>query len=221
MHATIIQYPGTNRENDIRDALHLVGIKTQIISCGQQHPEPCDLFILPGGFSYGDYLRAGAIAATTPVMKAVCQHANRGGYVLGICNGFQILCELGLLPGALIRNQSLKFICQWVLLRAHQTSSIFTDQFDPNDVLHIPIAHMDGNYQCDTQMLKQLKNENRIAFSYVDNINGSCDNIAGILSKNKRILGMMPHFENAVFEHQKKQDALPFFQSLKCYFDEK
>jgi phosphoribosylformylglycinamidine synthase len=160
-------------------------------------PEGTDLVGVPGGFSYGDYLRCGAIAATSPVIRAVHDHAQRGGYVIGICNGFQILTETGMLPGALLRNAGLKYICRTVPLRVATAESVYTTSYASGDTINIPIAHHDGNYIADPDMLSRLADEDRIAFTYADNPNGSVHDIAGVLSENRRVLGMMPHPERA------------------------
>ncbi|MGB0499530.1 MAG: phosphoribosylformylglycinamidine synthase subunit PurQ, partial [Rubricella sp.] len=151
--------------------------------------------MVPGGFSYGDYLRCGAIAARSPIMQAVRTFAGRGGHVLGICNGFQVLLETGLLPGALMRNAGLKFLCKDVTLRVETDDSPFTASYAPGAEITIPIAHHDGNYIADPETLARLRGENRIAFRYTANPNGSMEDIAGILSENRRVLGMMPHPE--------------------------
>ncbi len=215
MRASIIIYPGINRDKDMADALQSVNIKTTFVDCQDTAiASPCDLIVLPGGFSYGDYLRPGALAAVTPIMQAVRHHASRGGYILGICNGFQILTESGLLPGFLMRNASLKFICKWVHLNIHNIHTDYTNTLTNMCKLSIPISNMEGNYQCSDEVLKQLHDQERIPFTYKTNPNGSRDNIAGILSQNKRILGAMPHFENAALEHQHNQDGLFLFNAL-------
>jgi phosphoribosylformylglycinamidine synthase len=179
--------------------------------------------ILPGGFSYGDYLRAGAIARFSPVMQAVKAFAAAGGLVLGICNGFQILCESGLLPGALMRNRSLKFICQFVHIRVEATTMPFTHLYEVGQVLRLPIAHADGNYYCDAETLVELQRENRILFRYCDeqgqvtdetNPNGSLDNIAGICNRERNVLGLMPHPERASEEILGSSDGRTLFHSL-------
>jgi len=183
----------------------------------------CDAVILPGGFSYGDYLRTGAIARFSPVMGAVKEFASRGGLVMGICNGFQILCEAGLLPGALLRNSNLKFICEHVNMRIEVTDTPFTSRCRRGQVLSVPIAHGDGNYFCDPQTLAELQREDRIIFRYSDaqgdltpesNPNGSLDNIAGICNRERNVIGMMPHPERASEELLGSNDGRIIFRSL-------
>lgn len=182
-----------------------------------------DLIVLPGGFSYGDYLRCGAMAAHSPVMREVVGRAKRGTRVMGICNGFQILVETELLPGALLRNRSLKFICKQVHLKAATNQNDFMRHFQKDQVIQVPIAHGEGNFFADDATIKQLQDEDRVAFQYCDengvisdaaNPNGSLHNIAGILSESKTILGMMPHPENATQNHQGNVSGLPLFESL-------
>ncbi len=207
MKVAVVQFWGSNCDHDAEQwSSRLFGLDTEMIWFGSGDLRGADLVILPGGFSYGDYLRPGAMAARTPVMEAVVEHARRGGLVLGICNGFQVLCETGLLPGALLRNGGLTFLCQDVYLRCDTTDSPFTRAIPAGSVLRIPIAHGDGNYFTDTETLKKLKDEDRVAFRYVDptgrdnpdwNVNGSLDGIAGILSEGRNVLGMMPHPERA------------------------
>lgn len=182
-----------------------------------------DAVIVPGGFSYGDYLRAGALARFSPVMTAVQQFAERGGLVLGICNGFQILCEAGLLPGVLMRNQGLHFICDYVKLRVETSNTPFTNQLTTGAVLNIPIAHAEGNYVCDDATYQKLEDENRIIFRYCDaagaitaeaNPNGARGNIAGICNRTRNVLGMMPHPERACEDLLGSRDGRGLFQSL-------
>jgi phosphoribosylformylglycinamidine synthase len=207
MKVAVVQFWGSNCDHDAEQwSSRLFGLDTEIAWFRDRDLHGADLVILPGGFSYGDYLRCGAMAARTPVMDAVVEHARKGGLVLGICNGFQVLCEVGLLPGALLRNSGLTFLCQDVHLRCETVDSPFTRSIPENAVLRIPIAHGDGNYFTDAETLKRLKGEDRIAFRYVDpkgeidpdwNVNGSLDAIAGILSEGRNVLGMMPHPERA------------------------
>jgi phosphoribosylformylglycinamidine synthase I len=182
-----------------------------------------DLVILPGGFSYGDYLRAGAIARFSPIMKHVQRFAAEGGHVLGVCNGFQILCEAGMLPGALIRNRSLKFQGERVYIRVESTHTAFTAHYQPGQLLHLHIAHGEGNYVADAATIAQLEAENRVVFRYVDasgeatdagNANGSMNNIAGIISEAGNVLGLMPHPERSVEALLGSTDGLPIFSSL-------
>jgi phosphoribosylformylglycinamidine synthase len=169
---------------------------------------------VPGGFSYGDYLRCGAIAAQSPVGRAISDFAGRGGYVLGVCNGFQILTEMGLLPGALMRNASLKYICKPVALRVASTDSAYTSGYHKDQEVVFPIAHHDGNYTVDADGLRRLEGEDRVAFRYVENTNGSIADIAGVLSANRRVLGMMPHPERAVEAAQGGTDGSALFRAL-------
>ena len=177
-------------------------------------PQGIDIVGIPGGFSYGDYLRCGAIAANSPICKSVAEHAARGGYVLGICNGFQVLTETGILPGALLRNAGLKYICRTVELKVQTSSSDFTAQYNAGDVIDIPIAHHDGNYFADADTLAALRDEDRIAFTYTENPNGAQADIAGILSENRRVLGMMPHPERAAEAGHGGTDGTALFRAL-------
>ena len=181
-------------------------------------PEGVDLVGLPGGFSFGDYLRCGAIAARSPICQAVADHAVRGGYVLGICNGFQILTETGLLPGALMRNRSIKYICRTVTLIVGRAESAFTRGYSPGQTIRIPIAHHDGNYTADDTTLARLRGEGRVAFSYGANPNGSLHDIAGVLSENGRVLGMMPHPERAADPALGETDGEALFSGLAGAF---
>jgi phosphoribosylformylglycinamidine synthase len=182
-----------------------------------------DAVIIPGGFSYGDYLRAGALARFSPVMNSIKDFAARGGFVLGICNGFQILCEAGLLPGALIRNRDLHFVCQHVNVRVESADSPFTNQLKKGQVLHIPVAHAEGNYVCDDTTLDELRREDRIIFRYSDengaitpecNPNGARDNIAGICNRERNVMGLMPHPERACEDLLGSTDGRDIFRSL-------
>ena len=207
MNIAVVEFLGSNCDHDAEQwSLRTSGVKSRMVWFEERDLSWADLVILPGGFSYGDYLRCGAMAARTPVMEAVLGHAKRGGLVLGICNGFQMLCEVGLLPGALLRNQSLKFLCQDVYLRCETQDAPFTSHVGKGKLLRIPIAHGDGNYFADGESLRRLREEDRVAFRYTSpegeldpewNPNGSIESIAGILSENRRILGMMPHPERA------------------------
>jgi len=207
MNIAVVEFLGSNCDHDAEQwSLHLAGIRSRMVWFTETDLSWADLVILPGGFSYGDYLRCGAMAARTPVMEAVKDHAARGGLVLGICNGFQILCEVGLLPGALLRNRTLTFLHQEVVLRCETDRSPFTHGVGRGRLLRVPIAHGDGNYFAEPETLKRLNDEDRVAFRYVSpegrveeawNPNGSQEAIAGILSENRRILGMMPHPERA------------------------
>ena len=198
MKAAVITFPGSNCDRDLAVALGQAGAEvSRVWHKDASLPEGVDLVAVPGGFSFGDYLRCGAIAAHSPIAAAVRAHAARGGYVLGVCNGFQVLTELGLLPGALMRNAGLKFICREVALRVETSDSAFTRGYAKGQEIRIPVAHHDGNYQIDAEGLAALHDQDRIAFSYAPGINGSVQDIAGVLSENRRVLGMMPHPERA------------------------
>jgi len=196
MKASVIVFPGSNCDRDVKVALEGCGANVTMVWHGEKELPNSDIVILPGGFSYGDYLRCGSIAAQSPIMKEIKAHAEKGGYVLGICNGFQILTETQMVPGTLMRNSGLKFICQDVQLTPANTDSAFTKGYGNKETITIPIAHHDGNYYVEDDELKSLQDNNQIAFRYTDkNPNGSVDNIAGVLNKKGNILGMMPHPE--------------------------
>ena len=215
MKAAVIQFPGSNCDRDMAVALEKSGVDvTTVWHKDATLPDNIDLVAIPGGFSFGDYLRCGAIAANSPVCRAVVDHAVRGGYVLGVCNGFQVLTETGLLPGALLRNAGLKYICRTVDLKVETSNSVFTEGYSAGDVIGIPIAHHDGNYYADADTVAALKDQDRVAFSYVDNPNGSVADIAGILSENRRVLGMMPHPERAADEGHGGTDGTAVFRAL-------
>jgi phosphoribosylformylglycinamidine synthase len=209
MRSAVIVFPGINRERDMARTLRLVsGQEPAMVWHGDTAlPAGTDLVVLPGGFSYGDYLRCGAIAARSPIMDAVRAHAQKGGLVLGVCNGFQILCESGLLPGVLMRNAELKFICRDVHLRVERSDTPFTRGYNAGQVIRVPIAHGEGNYVADDDTIARLEGEGRVVFRYCmpdgaldarSNINGASRAIAGILSDGGNVLGMMPHPENHV-----------------------
>ncbi|WP_370242353.1 phosphoribosylformylglycinamidine synthase subunit PurQ [Pararhodobacter marinus] len=215
MKAAVITFPGSNCDRDLAVAFEAAGAEvTRVWHKDATLPEGTDVVGVPGGFSFGDYLRCGAIAARSPIAKAVIAHAERGGYVLGVCNGFQVLCETGLLPGVLMRNAGLKFVCKPVALRVESTDSAFTSAYQPGAEPIIPIAHHDGNYQADEDTLATLEGEGRVAFRYVSNPNGSRNDIAGILSANRRVLGMMPHPERAVSAQHGGTDGRALFDGL-------
>ena len=197
MKSAVIVFPGSNCDRDLAIGLERASGKPAEMVWHKEAslPEGLDVVALPGGFSFGDYLRCGAIAARMPIMQAVVDFANKGGHVIGVCNGFQVLIEAGLLPGALMRNSGLKFVCKDTTLIAATRNSPFTGTLDTGQRLTVPIAHHDGNYIADGELLFKLQSEDRIAFRYADNPNGSVDDIAGILSENRRVLGMMPHPE--------------------------
>ena len=199
MKAAVVTFPGSNCDRDLAVAFERAGFDVaRVWHKDSALPAGVDVVGIPGGFSFGDYLRCGAIAAQSPVAGAIRDHAARGGYVLGICNGFQVLTEMQLLPGALMRNGGLKFICKPVALRVATTDSAFTSGYGKDQVITVPVAHHDGNYTIDAEGLARLQGEDRIAFTYVDNPNGAMADIAGVLSQNRRVLGMMPHPERVV-----------------------
>ena len=215
MRAAVIVFPGSNCDRDMVCALNLAG--HEVISVWHKEtelPKNIDLVAIPGGFSFGDYLRCGAIAAKSPIFKEVLKHIERGGYALGVCNGFQILTEAGVLPGILQQNIKTKFISKAVDLRVLNTTSIFTHRYIHEEPISIPIAHHEGNYFASSEDLKQLKDGDRIAFKYIENPNGAVEDIAGILSKNHRVLGMMPHPERHTENVHGCQDGFPFFEGL-------
>ncbi|HUP04637.1 MAG TPA: phosphoribosylformylglycinamidine synthase subunit PurQ [Bryobacteraceae bacterium] len=215
MKIGVIVFPGSNCDHDaFYAASHNLGQPAEFIWHDSDSLGDVDAVILPGGFSYGDYLRCGAIAKFSPVMRAVRRFAKDGGLVLGVCNGFQILVESGLLPGALIRNRSLKFICRELRLRAGATDSPFTNAAPPGAELRMPIAHGEGCYFADERTLDELEAEDRVAFRYVDNANGSLRDIAGVLSRERNVMGMMPHPERATEPLMGSSDGLVVFQSM-------
>ena len=215
MKAAIIVFPGSNCDRDLAQAFRAVGADTHMVWHKETSlPDGTDVVGLPGGFSYGDYLRCGAIAAQSPIMGSVSRHVERGGFAIGICNGFQVLTEMGALPGALLRNAGLKFLCRRVTLTVDTGESAFTSRYRDGQTLDIPIAHHDGNYFADPETVAQLRSEARVAFRYAENPNGSVDDIAGILSANRRVLGMMPHPERAIETAQGSTDGAPFFAGL-------
>lgn len=225
MRAAIIVFPGTNRERDMAIALERAsGRKAGLVFHRETAlPAGTDLVVLPGGFSHGDYLRCGAMAALSPIMGAVRAHAARGGLLLGVCNGFQILCEAGLLPGALLRNATLRFLSMDCHLRVERAGTPFTAHWQQGAVFRAPMAHGDGNYVCDDETLAALNGEGRVAFRYATpsgevtaaaNRNGARDSIAGILSADHRICGLMPHPEDLVDELMGGTDGLPMFTGL-------
>ena len=215
MHAAVIVFPGSNCDRDLKVAFERAGARVSMVwHKDTALPEGVDLVGIPGGFSYGDYLRCGAIAANSPICRAVVTHAGRGGYVLGICNGFQVLTETGLLPGALLRNAGLKYICKPVELSVATTDSAFTRGYKPGATITVPVAHHDGNYFADAATLDRLEAEDRVAFRYADNPNGSARDIAGILSDNRRVLGLMPHPERMAEPAHGGSDGAAMFAGL-------
>jgi len=222
--ASVIVFPGTNREHDVADVLYAVtGSAARLVWHAESDVPPSDLIVLPGGFSYGDYLRTGAMAAHSPIMRDVVAKAKAGVPVLGICNGFQILCEAGLLPGVLQRNASLKFICKDVWLKVESTATLYTSKYQRGEVAQMICAHGDGNYFADDATLDRLDGEGRVVFRYCDtggrvtaeaNANGAQRSIAGIADASGRILGMMPHPENACEAALGSTDGRRMFESV-------
>jgi phosphoribosylformylglycinamidine synthase len=225
MKAAVLVFPGINRERDMARTLRLVSGREPAMVWHAEHalPPGTDLVVIPGGFSYGDYLRCGAIAARAPVMDAVRAHAKRGGLVLGVCNGFQILCESGLLPGVLMRNAALKFVCREVCLRIERSDTPFTRGYNAGQVISVPVAHGEGNYVADKKTIARLEGEGRVLFRYsapdgsLDpqwNLNGATNAIAGILNDAGNVLGMMPHPENHVEASMGSTDGRGLFAGL-------
>ena len=215
MKAAVITFPGSNCDRDLAVAFEGAGFEVnRVWHKDSALPQGVDIVGIPGGFSFGDYLRCGAIAAQSPVSAAIRAHAEKGGYVLGICNGFQVITEMGLLPGVLMRNATLKFFCRTVALKVVTTQSDFTSAYRTGQDIRIPIAHHDGNYTIDAEGLARLKDQDRIAFTYAAPVNGSVEDIAGILSENRRVLGMMPHPERAAEPAHGGTDGAKLFVSL-------
>ena len=216
MRSAVIVFPGSNCDRDMAVALEKAsGVKSEMVwHKDATLPQGLDVIAIPGGFSFGDYLRCGAIAARSPIMRSVADFANKGGHVLGVCNGFQVLIEAGLLPGALMRNSGLKFVCKDAEIKVETTSSAFTNMYTKGEIVTYPIAHHDGNYVADDALVTKLRDEDRIAFSYADNPNGSTADIAGILSENRRVLGMMPHPERLNDAQLGGTDGNKMFTSL-------
>ncbi|MFA6457666.1 MAG: phosphoribosylformylglycinamidine synthase subunit PurQ [Bacteroidota bacterium] len=220
----VVVFPGSNCDHDAYHVVkHVMKQDAEFLWHKETNLKACDVIILPGGFSYGDYLRTGAIARFSPIMKEVTAFAQNGGMVIGICNGFQILCESGLLPGALLRNRSLTFSCKHVNLRVEHADSRFTNAFTAGDVLSIPIAHGEGNYFADKETIASLEDNGRVLFRYCDtfgevtdesNPNGSLNNIAGIMNSAGNVMGMMPHPERACESQLGSQDGTAFFESV-------
>lgn len=215
MKAAVVVFPGSNCDRDLAVAFRAAGADvTMVWHKDAELPAGTDIVGVPGGFSYGDYLRCGAIAAQSAICGAIRAHAARGGYVLGVCNGFQVLTETRLLPGALLRNAGLRYVCRTVPLRVETTDSVFTEGYAAGDVIGVPIAHHDGNYFADDDTIARLRGEDRVAFRYVENPNGARDDIAGILSENRRVLGMMPHPERAADPGHGGTDGAALFRAL-------
>lgn len=222
MKVAVIVFPGSNCDSDMFHAIEdELGAEAQYVWHTEESLNGFEAVMLPGGFSYGDYLRSGAIARFSNIMKAVIKAANEGKPVLGVCNGFQILLEAGLLPGAMLRNDQLKFVCRPTTLKVTNSNTLFTSQYDQDDVISIPIAHGEGNYFCDEETLARLKENNQIVFKYHGhNPNGSIDDIAGIVNKEGNVLGMMPHPERAVDALLGSHDGLRLFKSILQHWRE-
>ncbi len=216
MRAAVITFPGSNCDRDMAVAIERVSGKApQRVWHGDASlPDALDFIALPGGFSYGDYLRCGSMAANSPIMRAVAEAAGKGVPVLGVCNGFQVLTESGLLPGALMRNAGQTFICRTVKLKVENGHSIFTGRYDEGQIIDIPVAHHDGNYFADAETLDRLEGDGRVAFRYAESVNGSQRDIAGILNAGGNVLGMMPHPERAVDAAHGGTDGVALFESV-------
>jgi phosphoribosylformylglycinamidine synthase len=225
MKAGVVVFPGSNCDHDCYHILkHVLGMDTVFLWHKDADLKGADLVVLPGGFSYGDYLRCGAIAKHSPIMQEVSEFADKGGHVLGICNGFQVLTESGLLPGALLRNTELKFICKYVNLRVDNAGTAFTSRYSDGEIVRIPIAHAEGNYFASEEVIKELEENNQVVFRYCDeygetsegsNPNGSINGIAGIINKGGNVLGMMPHPERCAEEIMQTKDGFHIFESLR------
>ena len=215
MKAAVLVFPGSNCDRDLAVAFRQAGFDVDMVwHKDTSLPEGVDIIGVPGGFSFGDYLRCGAIAARSPITASLISHVEKGGYAIGICNGFQVLLETGLLPGALMRNAGLKFICRPVELEVTTSNSDFTAGYQKGASVTYPVAHHDGNYQATDDILRELADEDRVAFRYAMDINGSVDRIAGILSKNRRVLGLMPHPERAADPALGQADGAALFRLL-------
>ena len=214
--SAVITFPGSNCDRDMAVALEQVcgGEVLRVWHGDAVLPDRLDFIALPGGFSYGDYLRSGAMAARSPVMQAVVAAANRGVPVLGVCNGFQVLTEAGLLPGALLRNSGMNFVCRDVMLTVENNQSLFTAGFDQGQQIKIPVAHHDGNFFADAATLDRLEGDGRVAFRYAEQVNGSARQIAGLLNAAGNVLGMMPHPERAIQTAQGSSDGKALFESV-------
>jgi len=216
VNSAVIVFPGSNCDRDVAVALEQVtGRKPAMVwHKDSDLPDGTDFIALPGGFSYGDYLRSGAMAARSPIMRAVAGAAGRGVPVIGICNGFQVLTEAGLLPGALMRNAGLSFVCRPVSLRVENSQSLFTCGYEAGETVHFPVAHHDGNYQADEATLDRLEDQARVAFRYQEEVNGSARGIAGILNDTGNVLGLMPHPERAIEPAHGGSDGRRLFEGL-------
>lgn len=217
MKSAVVLLPGLNRDRDMIAALTKIGGKAPLTVWQTDTSIPdVDLIVIPGGFSFGDYLRCGAIAARSPVMRAVAEKAAKGVKVMGVCNGFQILLETGLLPGALMRNSSLRFVCREVKLEVVNTNTAFTSRYEQNEIIRCPVAHHDGNYFADQETLKRIEGEGQVVFRYAQgtNPNGSINDIAGIINESGNVLGLMPHPENLIEAAHGGTDGRALFESV-------
>ena len=215
MKAAVVVFPGSNCDRDLKVAFERAGAEVSMVwHKDTEMPKGIDVIGVPGGFSFGDYLRCGAIAANSPICQSVIKHAEAGGYVLGVCNGFQVLTETGLLPGVLLRNAGLKYVCKALDLKVETSDSAFTSGYELGSTITVPIAHHDGNYYADEATLAKLNDDDRVAFRYAENPNGSQQDIAGILSENRRVLGMMPHPERMAEETHGGTDGAALFRAL-------
>ena len=210
----VVRFPGSNCELDVQYAVEQLGGRAELLWHGDDSTKGVDAIVVPGGFAHGDYLRTGAIARFSPVMHAVGEFSQTGGPVIGICNGFQVLCEARLLPGALQKNAGLKFLCETVALRVETTSTALTSEARVGDVLRIPINHFEGNYSCDERTRAELRAEGRVVLRYVDNPNGSLDDIAGVCNESRNVVGLMPHPERASDPLLGSADGLVLLRSL-------
>lgn len=210
----VVLFPGSNCELDVVEAVRSLGGEAELLWHGDRSLDGVDAVVVPGGFAHGDYLRPGAIARFSPVMDAVREFAASGGAVVGICNGFQVLTEAGLLPGALQKNRGLKFLCTTAELRVETTNSVLTSEASTGQVLRVPINHFEGNYTCSAETLAELQAEDRIVLRYVDNPNGSVDDIAGVCNAGRNVVGLMPHPERAISDLLGSTDGVPLLQSL-------
>ena len=216
MKSAVIVFPGSNCDRDMAVALEQATGQAPAMVWHRETrlPDGLDIVAVPGGFSYGDYLRSGAMAAQSPVMRAVVQAAGRGVSVLGVCNGFQVLTEVGLLPGVLIRNVGIRFVCRDVALTVTNSQSIFTSRYDQDELISVPVAHHDGNYFADAATLDRLEGDGRVAFRYAENVNGSARDIAGVLNAEGNVLGMMPHPERMIEAAHGGTDGRRLFEGL-------
>jgi phosphoribosylformylglycinamidine synthase subunit PurQ / glutaminase len=210
----IVVFPGSNCEQDCARSFGSLGSDVKMIWHADTALDGVDVVVLPGGFAHGDYLRTGAIARFSPIMDAVIEHADDGGLVIGICNGFQILCESGLLPGALRKNSALKFLCKWTDLRVETNDTPFTSRANPGQILRIPINHFEGNWYCDAATLDQMNANRQVVLRYTDNPNGALDDVAGIVNEDRNVLGLMPHPERACDALLSSEDGAIIFGSI-------